>query len=128
MQSHQRNQAKDTVGEGDDAEDVGEPLTADEQEEEEQQQLQLQGNEMMNNSNSNSNSEFNRLNGRLQLQAQNGNRGPTVVMETGTKASPISIIMSIRRMCYRILRRIPRSKESPCSLNCGCDHQGAFEH
>eukprot|EP01018_Ginkgo_biloba_P017716 Gb_39649 [translate_table: standard] len=36
MQSHQRNQAKDTVGEGDDTEDIGEPLTADEQEEKEQ--------------------------------------------------------------------------------------------
>merc|ERR1711915_30879 len=36
MQTHQRNQAKDTLGEGDDTEDVGEPLTVDEQEEKEQ--------------------------------------------------------------------------------------------
>ncbi|GLJ45800.1 hypothetical protein SUGI_0963830 [Cryptomeria japonica] len=36
MQSNQRNQAKDTIGEGDDTEDVGEPLTAEEQEEKEQ--------------------------------------------------------------------------------------------
>ena len=35
MQTHQRNQAKDTVGEGDDTEDVGKPLTVDEQEDKE---------------------------------------------------------------------------------------------
>ncbi|KAH9328774.1 hypothetical protein KI387_000882, partial [Taxus chinensis] len=36
MQSNQRNQAKDTIGEGDDIEDLGEPLTAEEQEEKDQ--------------------------------------------------------------------------------------------
>ncbi|XP_020113773.1 probable chromatin-remodeling complex ATPase chain isoform X1 [Ananas comosus] len=36
QQTHQRNQAKDTIADGDEPEDVGEPLTAEEQEEKEQ--------------------------------------------------------------------------------------------
>ncbi|ERN16917.1 probable chromatin-remodeling complex ATPase chain [Amborella trichopoda] len=35
MITHQKNQLKDTIGEGDDVEEVGEPLTAEEQEEKE---------------------------------------------------------------------------------------------
>ncbi|XP_068661697.1 ISWI chromatin-remodeling complex ATPase CHR11-like isoform X2 [Aristolochia californica] len=36
MQTHQKNQLKDTIGEADEIEDVGEPLTSEEQEEKEQ--------------------------------------------------------------------------------------------
>ncbi|KAF8401535.1 hypothetical protein HHK36_012477 [Tetracentron sinense] len=36
MQTHQKNQLKDTIGDGDEPEDVGDPLTAEEQEEKEQ--------------------------------------------------------------------------------------------
>ncbi|KAF8392550.1 hypothetical protein HHK36_022895 [Tetracentron sinense] len=36
MQTHQRNQLKDTIGDGDEPEDLGDPLTAEEQEEKEE--------------------------------------------------------------------------------------------